>query len=51
MRKGVVSRYESLQVYYDLPAHLIIGVRTINENDISVNGMKSTAISDLNLKE
>lgn len=38
-------------VYYDLQAHLIVGAHTVTNNDISVTGMKSTATSDLNLKE
>jgi hypothetical protein len=38
-------------VYYDLQAHLIVGVHTVTNNEISVTGMKSTSTSDLNLKE
>jgi hypothetical protein len=38
-------------VYYDLQAHLIVGVHTITKNDITVTGMKTTSTSDLNLKE
>lgn len=38
-------------IYYDLQGRLIIGVHSVTQNDIHVNGMKATATLDLNLKD